>query len=158
MAKYIKDEKLKLAVERQKECAKGQGVKKGKQIGFKKSIKLSSIIATLTVIGSIGAYMSFIAIQSKNIDLTNEIKTTDLAKITIPKEAKEIVANGVNENKILLTLFNKNQTTIKNLKNYKIDVIKYDKDTGKGEAKVLSTNWMAKQEVNIKYEVEKATT
>lgn len=150
MAKLnIKDKKLETAIKRQNNLARGQGIKKGKKLGMRKGIWLSILtVLTLGIIGS-GTYISVLAFETQNINLTTEIKNKDLGTIMI-KNAD----NGASKSQILSALIEKNPDTVKSIYDYKVTDIKYDKVTLSGSAEIRSTNWLSKQEIKVTYKVQ----
>lgn len=78
---------------------RGKRIKQGKKLDMRKGIWLSILtVLTLGIIGT-GSYISVLAFQTQNINLTTEIKTTDLGTIFI-KNAD----NGASKSQILSAL------------------------------------------------------
>lgn len=143
------EKKEELKKKRQLNMERGKGITQGKKLGMRKGIWLSILtVLTLGIIGT-GSYISVLAFQTQNINLTTEIKTTDLGTIFI-KNAD----NGASKSQILSALIAKNGDTAKSVYDYKVTDIKYDKASLSGSAEIRSTNWLSKQEIKVTYKVQ----
>lgn len=150
MQKFAKlDKQTATMIKRQNNLSRGKGIKIGKKLGMKKGIWISILtVLTLSIVGS-GAYIGALAYQTQNINLVEEIKTTDLGTILI-KNAD----NGASNSQIISALISVNGDTTKNINDYKVTNIAYDKATLTGSAEIRSTNWLSQQQIKVTYKVQ----